>query len=282
MYDQKIAILVNPLAGKGRARAIGGMLVGRLYHFAINYTFFDEDWPDHFDGFTQVWLAGGDGTVNYFINRYPDLDLPLALFKGGTGDDFACQLYGNADWKQQLDIVLKAQPKPVDAGVCNGKLFLVGVGIGFEGEILKSMSAIRSIGGHLGYYLIVLKKIFGFKEQHFTITGDKLISNEKLLLVEVNNASRTGGGFIVSPEALINDGLLNLVTCKPLSVISRLRYLPVIEKGRHLSLPIIHHVKDKHFVVECKKTLPAHIDGEFMEANKFEFTVLPGKFRFLY
>ncbi|MBI2729667.1 MAG: hypothetical protein HYX40_02750 [Sphingobacteriales bacterium] len=282
MPERKIALVVNPLAGKGKANQIASLLAGKLYHHAIEYKLFNETWPDHFDEYTDVWIVGGDGTINYFVNKYPDIKIPLALFKGGTGDDFACALYSDADWKQQMDIVLKAEAKWIDAGVCNGKLFLVGVGIGFEGEILKSMKTIRLIGGHLGYYFVVLKKIFSFKEHKFKIYSEKLIAEERLLLVEVNNTARTGGGFTISPKSLINDGLLDLVIAKPLSILQRLKYLPVIEKGKHLSLSFIQHRTGSHFTIECEQQLPAHLDGELIMSQKFEFTILPGKFSFLY
>lgn len=282
MLDRKIALIVNPLAGKGKANQIASLLAGKLYHHAITYTLFKEEWPVHFDEYTDAWIIGGDGTINYFINRYPDIKIPMALFKGGTGDDFACALYGDADWKKQLDIVLNALPKPVDAGMCNGKLFLVGVGIGFEGEILKSMNAIRLIGGHFGYYLAVLRKIFGFREKKFKISSDVFNCDEKLLLVEINNTRQTGGGFVVSPKAVINDGLLDLVTSGPLSILQRLKYLPIIEKGDHLTLPFVKHVTGTKFSVECEQTISGHMDGEMITASTFEFEVLKGKFQFLY
>ena len=279
---KKIALVVNPLAGKGKAAMVADLLAGRLYHFAIEYSLFNEQWPADFNSYSEVWIIGGDGTINYFINHYPDIKIPLALFKGGTGDDFAWKLYGDADWKEQMQIILRAEARPVDAGRCNEKLFLAGVGIGFEGEVLQSMNTIRFIGGHIGYYLIVLKKIFSFKEHRFKIYNDGLSCDERLLLVEINNSSRTGGGFHISPKASVNDGLIDLVTCKPLSLIKRLRYLPKIEKGKHLSLPFIRHITGTHFTIECKTPLSAHLDGELIIADKFEFEVLPGKFSFLY
>lgn len=282
MLERKIALIVNPLAGKGKATQIAGLLVGKLYHHAVEYTLFNGEWPEHFNSYTDAWIIGGDGTINYFINKYPDITIPLALFKGGTGDDFACALYGEVDWKQQLDLIVAASAKPVDAGICNGKLFLVGAGLGFEGEILKSMNAIRLIGGHFGYYLAVLRKIFGFKEKRFKISSDDFNCDEKLLLVEINNTRQTGGGFLISPKAVINDGLLDLVISKPLSLLQRLKYLPIIEKGNHLSLPFIKHVTGTKFSIECEQIISGHMDGEMITGIRFELEVLKGKFQFLY
>jgi diacylglycerol kinase (ATP) len=282
MSERKIALAVNPAAGKGMAEVLAGLLAGRLYHFAIKYTLFNGQWPGDFAGYSEVWIVGGDGTLNYFINHYPGIKIPLAIFKGGTGNDFAWKLYGDIDWKEQMQLVFSATPKPVDAGRCNNKLFLNGVGIGFEGEVLQSMNTIRLIGGHAGYLFIVLKKIFSFKEYRFKIYRDELIADELLLLVMINNSSRTGGGFHVSPKASVNDGLLDLVMSKPLSIFKRLKYLPQIEKGKHLGLPFIKHITGTKFTVECERHLPAQLDGELIVADKFELELLKDKFLFLY
>jgi diacylglycerol kinase family enzyme len=234
-----IAILVNPLSGKGKARGIAMRLQEKLAANNISQSTFIEDWPGGFGGFTEIWIIGGDGTMNYFINRYEYIDLPLVLFKGGTGNDFAWKLYGDITIDAQFDLVLGASPKTVDMASCNGKRYINSLGIGFEGEVLDSMGTIRWMGGHLGYLWAVIRKILSFKESWFSIhTADTRLEGE-FLLVNVNNASRTGGGFIISPEAEVNDGLIDMVLCSPLSVLKRLRYLPVIEKGKHLHLPFI-------------------------------------------
>ena len=277
-----IAIVVNPKAGKGKSLRIMQQLQELLQQRSISFKSFTNEWPVTFDGFTDVWIIGGDGTLNYFINHYPNIKLPLAIYQGGTGNDFAWKLYGKANFQQQMEIVLSSEPQPVDAAQCNEFLFVNGVGIGFDGEVLKQMKAIRIIGGHLGYYLVVLKNILSFKESSFDIHGNNVHINEKLLLAMVNNSSRTGGGFHVSPKASVNDGLIDLVTAKPLSILKRFFYLPRIEKGNHLELPFVEHIKGEQFSIVCDKELPAQLDGELIMAKQFEFTVLKKQFLFRY
>ena len=277
-----IALVVNPKAGKGKSLKLMEQLKQQLQHRSITCVAFTDEWPQDFHAFTDVWIVGGDGTLNYFINHYPDIHLPLAIFKGGTGNDFAWKLYGDADVQQQLEIVLSSSPQPVDAAQCNEYLFVNGVGIGFDGEVLKQMKAIRLIGGHLGYYLVVLKTILSFKESSFEITGNGFTKKGKLLLAMVNNSSRTGGGFHVSPKASVRDGLIDLITSEPLTILQRFFYLPKIEKGNHLELPFIQHHTGESFLIECDKELPAQLDGELIVAKRFEFHVLKQKFFFRY
>ena len=275
--DFNIAIVINPASGKGKAVKTGEWLIGQLIKRNIRHALFSTEWPKHFDGFTEVWLVGGDGTINYFINHYKNIALPLALFKGGTGNDFVWKLYGNISLEQQLELVLNTVPKKVDAGICNGQLYVNSMGIGFDGEVLQSMGTIRWMGGKLGYLWVVLRKIFSFKEFFFTIhAGDQQVAG-KYLLVIVNNSSRTGGGFMVTPNAAINDGLLDMVLCKPLSIIKRLRYLPVIEKGKHLQLPFIDFSKLEDVRIEAEQELFAQLDGELIKAKVFDIKVLPGR-----
>lgn len=271
---EHIAILVNPSSGAGKGMKAGERLKEALQQRKIHFTFFAGDWPTDLNSFTEVWLAGGDGTVNYFINKYHNLQIPFALFRGGTGNDFAWKLYGDITIEQQIDLVLNAAAKRVDAGSCNGRLYVNSIGIGFDGEVLKSISTIRWLGGHLGYLFIVLKKIFSFREFLFRITTTSGTLSQKYLLVIVNNSSRTGGGFMVSPKASLTDGMLDLVLCEKLPVLRRLRYLPVIEKGNHLALPFIHYTYEQEVKIECVHEVFAQVDGELISAASFDIKVM--------
>ena len=269
-----IAVLVNPSSGGGRGTKAGGQLQSILQQRKIHFTFFAGDWPLSLELFTEVWLVGGDGTVNYFINKYHDLHIPFALFKGGTGNDFAWKLYGNITLEQQVELVLNATEKRVDAAACNGRLYVNSLGIGFDGEVLKSIGTIRWLGGHAGYLLIVLKKIFTFKELSFRITTSTGTLSQKYLLVIANNSSRTGGGFMVSPKASLIDGVLDLVLCEKLPILKRLRYLPVIKKGKHVDLPFIHYTHEEYVKINCDREVFAQIDGELISASSFDIKVL--------
>jgi diacylglycerol kinase (ATP) len=279
--QKHIGLFINPLAGKGRALKAAKAVKQRLQAENTAFAAF-EKWPGEFPAVTEAWIIGGDGTLNYFINFYKDIPVPLAIFKGGTGNDFAWKLYGNCSLEQQLDIVSAADAKPVDAGLCNDKLYLNSIGIGFDGEVLQSMRAIRLLGGHLGYLWIVIRKIFSFKEYSFTIKLAAETLEGKYLLVAINNSSRTGGGFMVSPKASVTDGLLDMVLCKKLGILKRLRALPLIEKGKHLSLPFVTYQQHAAVTVICEKEVFAQSDGELISGKEFAVTALPGKFLFKY
>jgi len=64
--------------------------------------------------------------------------------------------------------------------------------------------------------------------------------------------------------------------------LKRLRWLPVIEKGKHLYLPFIHHFQEKKIIIESDSTMQSHLDGEYYEAGKLEIEILPAKLLFRY
>jgi len=277
-----VAILDNPAAGKGQSGRMVNWLKKELSKRQISCIVFTEQWPHSFSGFSDIWIIGGDGTINYFINHYPDCDKPLALFKGGTGNDFAWKLYGDTSDAEQLELVLNAAPRPIDVGKFNNTLFINCLGVGFDGEIIRSMNAIRFVGGHIGYLLAVVMKIFSFREYRFKISSAAEQWNDKFLLVMVVNSSRAGGGFMVAPDASLTDGKLNMMLCKKLSILKRLKYLPVIEKGKHLHLPYVIYRLGQKFEITCPKEMAIQVDGELFAARELKIEVLPGKFLFRY
>ena len=282
MQITSVAILGNLNAGNGRSQKLGNWLEKELHKREIDANLFMDHWPDILDTFSDIWLIGGDGTINYFINHYPDCSKPLALFKGGTGNDFAWKLYGDTSDSEQLEQILKSNPKPVDAGKCNDTLFINCLGVGFDGEIIQHMKSIRFLGGTIGYLFAVILKIFSFHEYLFEISCGSEKWNDRYLLVMVTNSSRAGGGFFVAPEAMIDDGKLNMVLCKKLPVWKRLQYLPMIKKGKHLHLPFIIQRLGESFSIIAESKIAIQVDGELLYAKDIVVELLSAKFLFRY
>jgi diacylglycerol kinase (ATP) len=132
MHERKIALAVNPLAGNKKAAAMAKEVADSLQSQKIAFEKFDASWPESWTSFSEVWILGGDGTLNYFVNQYPQIDLPLSIFAGGTGNDFHWMLYGNCTAAEQVNLLLQGRTKRIDAGLCNGRLFMNGLGYWFR------------------------------------------------------------------------------------------------------------------------------------------------------
>ncbi|MCG7855767.1 diacylglycerol/lipid kinase family protein [Flavihumibacter sp.] len=278
-----IAILLNPYAGRRKSKSILATIEKILINKEVPYSAFINSWPQNYSEYSQIWLIGGDGTLNFFVNNYDCKNIPLALFKGGTGNDFAWKLYGGCSTSEQVLKVLGAVPRALDAGICNGKYFLNTLGIGFDGRVLSMMQTIRWLGSSIGYYLAIIRIILLFQEPVYSITknGGKPVFG-KLLLLLLSNSSRTGGGFLVSPMAEPDDGVLDLITCEPLNITHRLWVLPLVRTGKHISLPFVKHEQLKELVVQTDILQPAQLDGELIIASRFDCSIAKGKFLFLY
>lgn len=280
LIDRNIALVVNPLHPK--AMAIAEELVALLEHSDMEHTVFTETWPHSWVDITEAWIVGGDGTLNYFINRYPQFHLPLAIFKGGTGNDFHWLLYGDLSLAQQFRKVVAASPQPVDAGLCNRKLFINGVGIGFDGKVVQDLAGKQKKNGNTSYLFTILKNIFRYGSFLCTVNTTDFHWGKKCFMISVANGKRYGGDFRVSPQSLVNDGLLDTNVVGKIHPLLRLRYLPLIQKGAHQNLPFITYVKSSMVVIKALQELPAHADGEAFSATEFNIECLPGRFLFLY
>ena len=280
--QKNIAIVCNPLAGSGRASKLTDKIADELTRKQINYSVFQENWPSSLGEFTDIWIVGGDGTLNYFINHYPGIKLPLVIFKGGTGNDVHWLLYGKKSFEEQMQLALSTTAKSIDAGRCNEKYFLNGVGIGFEGAVVKSLTGKKKLPGKTSFLLTILKKIFFYRSRLYKIESDKFKLEKNFLMIDVANGQRAGGGFHIAPVSAIDDGWLDVVLVNRLHPLMRLRYLPVIEKWKHLHRSFIQHFKTKKIIIECDQSLQAHLDGEYYSANKMEILILPGWLAFRY
>lgn len=279
----QIALITNALAGSGKAIRISEQILDKLRERKIDAQIFREDaWDSRIHAFDQVWVVGGDGTLNCFINQYHDLKKPLCLFAGGTGNDFHALLYGNEALDDQVDRVLHTPPRPIDAGLCNGRYFLNGVGIGFEGAVAKHLVGTRKLPGKTSFLIAILKHILFYKEQPYSIQCAEKTVDGNFLMIDIANGKRFGGGFYVAPLAEPDDGLLDVNLVSKLSPWKRMGYLPVIEKGKHLSLSFVEHLRTKKITISSDQIMQAHIDGEYLEGREFVIEVLVGKWGFLY
>jgi YegS/Rv2252/BmrU family lipid kinase len=280
IHSFNIAIVCNTLAGSGYSAHLTRQLQDLLESQQIPCTVFMDQWPAQFAGFTDVFILGGDGTLNHFINQYPNISIPLSVFKGGSGNDFGWKLYGNLSFEAQVRRVLATSPRAVDAGSCNGRLFLNGVGIGFDGEVVKSMGKKRFIAGHLAYLGTVIRKIFFYREKVLELEYNGRVEKDRYFMISIANGSRYGGGFMVAPQSVVDDGWLDLVIITKIHPLKRLFYLPKVEKGKHITLPFVKTEKVKQVVIRAAEAIPAHLDGELIESKEFAMEILPGKFLF--
>jgi diacylglycerol kinase (ATP) len=280
--EKHIALACNPTFENEKSLRITNSIEILLSGMDISHKVFSSTWPELFDDFSEVWIIGGDGTINWFINQYPAIQLPLALFGGGSGNDFQWMLYGDKTVEQQVEQVLQGRPQLVDAGVCNEKLFLNGIGIGFDGAIVHDLLGKKKLAGKGSYLLSILKHIVGYREKPCVLQMDDETIKEDCFMISVANGKRYGGGFRVAPRAILTDGLLDVNIIGRISPIKRMKYLPVIERGEHIDLDFIKYRQTNKITIQCSTKLHAHSDGEYFQSDYFDIEVLLKRFSFIY
>jgi diacylglycerol kinase (ATP) len=278
--EKNIALVCNPTIENDKALKAADAVVRMLKEKDIKFSIFTQYWPTSWEGFTGAWIFGGDGTLNIFINQNPEIKIPLSIFRCGSGNDFHWMLYGDDTLEQQVERILLGKTKSVDAGVCNGQLFLNGVGIGFDGAIVKDLLGKKKLAGKASYMLSILKNLVAFREKKFNFEVNGLSIEKECFVISVANGQRYGGGFLVAPKASLYDSLLDLNIVGRVAPLKRMRLLPLLEKGLHVGESFVQYEQTASVVITTPVEAPAHLDGEFVSATRFEIACLPQKFLF--
>lgn len=273
-------VLCNPESGKGNASKVLALFEQFLLERNVGYQLFLKSYPLSLDGFTSMVIIGGDGTLNHVLNHFGSIKIPIAIIKGGTGNDYATLHLGKAKLEEQFENALAGNPIWVDAGICNGKLFINGAGIGFDGWVVKSSLGKKFFTGMAAYYSTILSLLLFYKESKVQLTHANELLQSNMFMMSIAKGVTYGGGFKVAPMAKVNNGVFDIITIHKIGLFNRLRYLPVIEKGKHMHLPFVHHMQGTKLSIKATHPLQAHLDGEWLESNEFEVELLPNYYLF--
>jgi diacylglycerol kinase (ATP) len=283
---KKILIIANPKAGKGKAVHNLAFIQMHLEKIGfISQVYFTQNTNDQ-TGISEVvntypnidglLILGGDGTLNDVVNALPvDYIIPLLILPCGSGNDFSSYLYPKKSIEDILNLLIKRKTTAIDMAECNGKKFINGLGIGFDGWVAKKANEGASwIPVFLKYNLAILRGLFTYKS-FYTSLGQNLI-------IAVANGPTYGGGFKIAPEANPTDGFLDLWQIKPIPSYKRPYYLELIKKGKHQNKkgPYQHELV-KEIEIICYKKLPAHLDGEYFESDRFKVNLTGHKLIFI-
>ena len=224
---------------------------------------------------TDLLIFGGDGTLNEAVNGLGDLQVPISIISTGSGNDSIRPLYERRKFLDQMHLALDGNVEKFDAGICNGRLFVNGVGIGFDGKVVELMqNQNRKYKGYVSYLQTVLNIIATYREKPITFWIDGESFNEPILLLTIANGTTFGGGFMITPHAKMNDGLLEICIIGKIAPWKRFLHLPKMAKGRHDRLRAVRFLKGKEIQIEPSKDVVAHIDGEFFGNPPFTIKIL--------
>jgi len=280
-----LVVIANPRAGRGRTARLAGSFLGRAEALGRPLEFMWTEGPGHAIELAGsaakradvVCALGGDGTVHEVANGLLPDPVPLVVVPGGSGDDFA-RLMGCPNTPDELFSVLDdGMGTKLDVLDCGVRYCVNSCGLGFEAQVTKNSRSITRLKGLPLYLLAVGKALTEFHCPTVTVTfegGDTIVGPR--LLVSVGNGVSAGGGFFLTPDALPDDGLIDVCVVGEIGRARMLRLLPLSLKGAHTKRREVTMRRTRSLTVDCDEPLHVHIDGEYLgdEHRSISFRVL--------
>ena len=239
-------------------------------------------------GFTHFIAVGGDGTMNEVAE--PLINNPavtLGLIPAGTGNDFI-QILGFPDRfsEEHWDIFFQQNIISMDAGMVNGRHFLNGMGLGFDAQVAAenyTESGEVAKGSGKGKYIWqILKTLLFYRECQVSINSRGMTQETECFINTISIGRRFAGSFFLTPEAIANDGLLDVCMIKKLNLLQRLKILTMVPKGTHVNDQKVDYYKTEKITVDFGKKVPYHVDGELFFDTIFEISVIPSAVKIIY
>jgi len=283
-------VIVNPAAGRGRARRQWPEIAQRLAAAGIQFeevltsspgeavAIAEKAWPLH----ASVFAAGGDGTVHEVVNGLMRAGARAALgvIPLGSGDDFA-KLLGSGDAVKRL---ISKNIRKFDVGrITSGpatRYFANGMDIGFGAHGARNVALVpRWLTGFAAYLGALALTMLRYPLLRVRLQLDEAPPFEfTTAMTAVMNGTTFGGSFHVCPEARADDGLLDLLLVEAVGRLGILQLVPKILRGTHASDPRLRLLRAKRVIIESAEPLLVEADGEiaFQDARRLQVEVIPG------
>lgn len=228
------------------------------------------------ESFTDLLIIGGDGTINESVNGLKH-DVPVSIIPNGTGNDFVKMLNIGATLEDHIQVLDHGVIQKVDLGVCNGRKFVNGVGVGFDGQIIADMQNKKTnlLTGRARYYYFVLRILANYRSRRYQFTKDNNAGQKDMILFCVANGTTFGGSFKLTPDAKIDDGLLSTCEIGRVNLFKRFINIYRLIRGSHSALREVTLSSCEKVTIAENPKLHAHIDGEYFGQPPFEFSILP-------
>ncbi len=235
-----------------------------------------------------VFVAGGDGTVNEAVNGVASAgalsQVRFGIIPLGTGNDFAAGLGIPLDVDEALEVLGRERELRVDLGSVNGRLFINTSGGGYIAEVSVAVTPhLKTVAGRLAYLIGGAQALLEYEPVSATITAEPggLRLGLKLYAFAVCNSRLIGGGRLIAPSAIIDDGLLDVCLIEGMSTMEFLNLARKVADGDHVDDPRVRYFQASSLVIELEPEAWINTDGEVLSARRCEYTVQPGAATFL-
>jgi diacylglycerol kinase (ATP) len=289
-----VALLVNPTAGKGRAAGTVARVTERLRAGGASVAILvGRDAEDASalarqavsDGVDAVVALGGDGMAHLALNVIAATSTPLGIVPAGTGNDLASTL--GLPTKDPVaaagviaDRLAAGESRPMDAVRVGAKWFGCVLGAGFDSRVNDRANRMSWPRGRMRYNLAILAELRVFRPLPFVLELDGERWETEAMLVAVGNAKSYGAGMKVTPDAEIDDGLVDVQVLGPVSKPEFLKTFPKVFKGTHVSHPAVT-IRRAKVVSLASPGVTAYADGEYLADLPIVCETVPGAVQIL-
>ena len=265
----KIKFIINPISGKKHHSNIVDLIENHLDKSKFSYdcvftkkskdaTLLSEEAKKA--KYDVIVAVGGDGTLNECAQAITDSDSAIAVLPCGSGNGFAFHFKMKPKLISAIEQLNHCSIKEVDYCTANNKPFFNVSGVGFDAHVAHLFSTTK-IRGFSNYMKLVLKECLFYPAQKYSIQCDGNEETHNAFIVSWANASQFGNDAVISPNAIIDDGLIDICIIKSLPrfkipiLLYRL-FNRSIHKSKYVKI-----IKAKEAAIQCNDGR-SHLDGE--------------------
>ena len=289
----KHLFIINPMAGKGNSLKLIPEIEQILLNLKEEYKIEITRWPGHaielvkayvLEDDYRVYAVGGDGTLNEVLNGMVGSNSSLGVIPAGSGNDYI-KTITKYPVENILYRTIVGKEKYIDIGKLNDIFFLNIASCGIDARITFNAQRFKKlpvINGFTAYYLSIIYTILKYKNEFVSTEIDDYRFKEITVLVAFGKGSSYGGGMKVLPNAIIDDGYLEVCYIKGMNKIKILTLFGTLIKGKHGAIKeYVSFFKCKTAKVSFDEEMPINIDGEIIMSKEINFSVVPKKIKFI-
>jgi diacylglycerol kinase (ATP) len=284
-----MVIIANPRAGHGKGAGNVERLRDAVRRRGLDGRVVVTDRPDHATevarelvdaGERRIGVMGGDGTIGEVTNALAGTEVELAILSMGTGNDIARSLkLPLNDLDAALTLAFEGRAHGVDVGRERDRAFLSVLGLGFPAVVAAEANRFTRLKGPPAFFVAVYKAIHHLRPVRLVIEMDDETLDMPCAAVMVQNTPYTGGGLLIAPGALVDDGLLDVVVVEDIGKLDLMVNFPRVYSGRHLEHAKFSLHRTSRVRIESRERLPKMFDGDLCGWTPVEAEVERGALR---
>ncbi|MBP1158340.1 MULTISPECIES: diacylglycerol kinase [Rhodococcus] len=282
---RSVTVLTNPAAGNGHAPEAAAAAIARLRELGVQVSEIEGDSAAEAlelarkavaDGTDALVAAGGDGLISIAWQALAQSGIPLGIIPGGTGNDHARLFHIPVDDPAAAaDVIARGTTETIDLGKIGDRWFGTVLSSGFDSLVTDRANRLRWPRGPMRYNVAMLVELAQLRPIPYRIVLDDQTIELDAAMVTVGNGTSYGGGMLITPNAEVTDGLLDITVVAAGSRLRLVRLFPTVYKGTHVDLDEVQTFRSRRVRLEAAG-ITAYADGERVAPLPIDIEAVPG------